>query len=81
MQLPTTEGGAKAVYLAVATNTIVMLGKLAAYIATGKNEEKVHSSLITASRKGSATMLSEVFHSLADIANQILLAIGIARAK
>ncbi len=30
---------------------------------------------------GSATMLSEVFHSLADIANQTLLAIGIARSK
>lgn len=30
---------------------------------------------------GSATMLSEVFHSLADIGNQTLLSIGITRSK
>jgi divalent metal cation (Fe/Co/Zn/Cd) transporter len=45
------------------------------------NEKKVLSASLISVSVGSATMLSEVFHSLADIVNQILLAIGIARAK
>jgi hypothetical protein len=63
-----------------------------AVYVTDKSANAVHFAIVTnvvvAMAKaaawistGSATMLSEVFHSLADIGNQTLLSIGITRSK
>jgi hypothetical protein len=55
--------GQRAVHTAIATNSVVMVGKLGAFVVTG-----------------SASVLSEVIHSLADVGNQCLLAVGIAQS-
>jgi len=57
-------GSEKAVYTALAANSLVMVSKFAAFAATG-----------------SAAMLSEAIHSLADVGNQSLLALGIAKSS
>ncbi len=56
-------GSAKVVMYAIASNFIVLVFKVGAYLYTG-----------------SATMLSEAVHSLADMLNQCLLAFGIAQS-
>ena len=55
---------AKAVYTAIATNSVITVTKLTAFAFTG-----------------SGAMLSEGIHSLADVGNQSLLALGIQKAK
>jgi zinc transporter 9 len=55
---------AKAVYTAIATNTVITITKLTAFAFTG-----------------SGAMLAEGIHSLADVGNQSLLALGIQKAK
>jgi len=55
---------AKAVYTAIATNSVITITKLTAFGFTG-----------------SGAMLSEGIHSLADVGNQSLLALGIQKAK
>lgn len=57
-------GSEKAVYTALACNSLVMVSKFGAFLATG-----------------SAAMLSEGIHSLADVSNQSLLALGIRRSR
>ena len=57
-------GSKKAVYTALVANSLVMVVKFAAFVATG-----------------SAAMLSEGIHSLADVGNQSLLALGIAKSE
>ncbi|MED5374531.1 MAG: cation diffusion facilitator family transporter [Myxococcota bacterium] len=57
-------GSTKAVYSAIAANTVVTIAKFAAFFVTG-----------------SGAMLSEGIHSAADVGNQSLLALGIARSK
>ena len=57
-------GSSKAVYVAIAANSMVMVAKFAAFLFTG-----------------SAAMLSEGIHSLADVGNQSLLALGIRRSE
>lgn len=51
--------GQRAVRTAIVTNSVVMLSKMGAFVATG-----------------SASVLSEVIHSIADLGNQCLLAVG-----
>lgn len=55
---------AKAVYVAIATNSVITVTKLTAFAFTG-----------------SGALLSEGIHSLADVCNQSLLALGIKKAK
>ena len=57
-------GSEKAVYVALAANTSVMVAKFVAFALSG-----------------SAAMLSEGIHSLADVGNQALLALGIKRSR
>ncbi len=57
-------GSDKAVYAAIAGNSLVMLAKFGAFLATG-----------------SPAMLSEGIHSLADVGNQSLLALGIRKSS
>lgn len=52
--------GSKAVYTAMATNAIMVVSKLGAFVVTG-----------------SASVLSETVHSIADLGNQCLLVVGI----
>jgi len=54
----------RAVYTAIVGNSVVMVVKFGAFLATG-----------------SAAMLSEAIHSLADTGNQTLLAVGIAKSQ
>lgn len=54
----------KAVYAAISANTLVMVAKFGAFLATG-----------------SAAMLSEAIHSLADVGNQALLALGMVKSR
>ncbi len=56
-------GSDKAVYAAIAGNSVVMLAKFGAFMATG-----------------SPGMLSEGIHSMADVGNQSLLALGIRKS-
>jgi len=55
--------GRRAVHTAIATNGIVLVSKLVAFVYTG-----------------SASVLSECVHSIADFGNQCLLAVGIAQS-
>lgn len=57
-------GSDKAVYAAIAGNSVVMVAKFAAFLATG-----------------SPGMLSEGIHSMADVGNQSLLALGIRKSS
>ena len=57
-------GSDKAVYAAIAGNTVVMLAKFGAFLAAG-----------------SPAMLSEAIHSMADVGNQALLALGIRKSS
>lgn len=57
-------GSTKAVYSAIAANSLVAVAKLVAFGFTG-----------------SGAMLSEGIHSIADVGNQTLLAIGIKRSQ
>ena len=58
------EPGTKAVYTAIATNSLIMASKGVAYLFSG-----------------SPSLLAETVHSAADVGNQSLLALGIARSK
>mmetsp|Transcript_39150 Transcript_39150/g.91200 ORF Transcript_39150/g.91200 Transcript_39150/m.91200 type:complete len:397 (-) Transcript_39150:36-1226(-) len=55
--------GSKAVHTALATNGIMVVSKLGAFVATG-----------------SASILSEAVHSIADLGNQSLLLVGISQS-
>lgn len=57
-------GSDKAVYAAIAGNSVVMVAKFAAFLASG-----------------SPGMLSEGIHSMADVGNQALLALGIRKSS
>ncbi len=57
-------GSTKAVYTAIAGNTIVMVAKFLAFLSAG-----------------SPAMLSEAIHSMADVGNQSLLALGIRKSS
>jgi len=56
-------GSTKAVYAAIAGNSVLMVSKFVAFAMTG-----------------AGTMLSEGIHSLADVGNQVLLAVGIRQS-
>jgi len=58
------EVGTRAVHTAIATNFVVLLSKLVAFVYTG-----------------SASILSEAIHSIADLGNQCLLAVGIVQSQ
>ncbi len=59
-----SSGSTKAVYSAIAANSVVAVAKFGAFLFTG-----------------SGAMLSEAIHSLADVGNQSLLAVGIHRSQ
>lgn len=56
-------GSSKAVYTAIAANTLIAIAKFVGYLLSG-----------------SGAMLAEAIHSVADVGNQALLALGMARA-
>ena len=57
-------GSSKAVYTAIAANTLIAIAKFVGYLLSG-----------------SGAMLAEAIHSVADVGNQALLALGMARAQ
>ncbi len=75
------EDSTKVVLFAIAANTVVMVVKLVAWVSSGARPRSSTLRPAHAVATGSAALGAEVLHSLADIANQALLFVGIRQSR